>query len=76
MFRALNSLFGERLTLYAAIFYLLSAVTVIATAMSITRRQPVHVVLCLIVAFLSTAARFYLLGAPLLAANSIFSRPS
>ncbi len=36
--------------------------------MSITRRQPIHVVLYLIVAFLSTAALFYLLGAPLLAA--------
>jgi NADH-quinone oxidoreductase subunit J len=56
------------LTFYAAIFYLLSAVTVIATAMAITRRQPVHAVLYLIVAFLSTAALFFLLGAPLLAA--------
>jgi NADH-quinone oxidoreductase subunit J len=54
-------------TLYAAIFYLLSAVTVAATAMAITRRQPVHSVLYLIVAFLGTAALFFLLGAPLLA---------
>ena len=56
------------MTLYAAIFYLLSAVTVVATAIAITRRQPVHAVLYLIVAFLGTAALFFLLGAPLLAA--------
>ena len=56
------------MTLYAAIFYLLAAVTVAATAMAITRRQPVHAVLYLIVAFLGTAALFFLLGAPLLAA--------
>ncbi|OGP73377.1 MAG: NADH-ubiquinone/plastoquinone oxidoreductase subunit 6 [Deltaproteobacteria bacterium RBG_16_50_11] len=56
------------MTLYAAIFYLLSAVTVLATAIAITRRQPVHAVLYLIVAFLGTAALFFLLGAPLLAA--------
>jgi NADH-quinone oxidoreductase subunit J len=55
-------------TLYAAIFYLLAAITVAATAMAITRRQPVHAVLYLIVAFLGTAALFFLLGAPLLAA--------
>jgi NADH-quinone oxidoreductase subunit J len=55
-------------TLYAAIFYVLSAVTVVATAMAITRRQPVHAVLYLIVAFLTTAALFFLLRAPLLAA--------
>ena len=56
------------MTLYAAIFYLLAAVTVVATAMAITRRHPVHAVLYLIVAFLGTAALFFLLGAPLLAA--------
>ncbi len=56
------------MTLYAAIFYLLSAVTVVATAVAITRRQPIHAVLYLIVAFLGTAALFFLLGAPLLAA--------
>jgi len=56
------------MTLHAAIFYLLSAVIVVATAMAITRRQPVHAVLYLIVAFLGTGALFFLLGAPLLAA--------
>jgi NADH-quinone oxidoreductase subunit J len=55
-------------TLYSAVFYFLSGVTVVATAMAITRRQPVHAVLYLIVSFLGTAALFFLLGAPLLAA--------
>ena len=56
------------MTLYGAIFYLLSAVILVATAMAITRRQPVHAVLYLVIAFLGTAALFFLLGAPLLAA--------
>ena len=56
------------MTLCSAVFYFLSGVTVVATAMAITRRQPVHAVLYLIVSFLGTAALFFLLGAPLLAA--------
>jgi len=55
-------------TLYAFIFYLLGIVILTATGLAITRRQPVHAVLYLIVAFLGTAALFFLLGAPLLAA--------
>ena len=56
------------MTLYAVIFYLLGVVILTATGLAITRRQPVHAVLYLIVAFLGTAALFFLLGAPLLAA--------
>ena len=56
------------MTLYTAIFYLLAIVILTATGLAITRRQPVHAVLYLIVAFLGTAALFFLLGAPLLAA--------
>jgi NADH-quinone oxidoreductase subunit J len=56
------------MTPYAAIFYLLAVIILIATVLSITRRQPIHAVLYLIVAFLATAALFFLLGAPLLAA--------
>ncbi len=56
------------MTLFVAIFYLLAALILVATAVAITRRQPVHAVLYLIVAFLGTAALFFLLGAPLLAA--------
>jgi len=55
-------------TLYAVIFYLLGLIILVATALAITRRQPVHAVLYLIVAFLGTAALFFFLGAPLLAA--------
>jgi NADH-quinone oxidoreductase subunit J len=56
------------MTLYAAIFYALAIVILTATGLAITRRQPIHAVLYLIVSFLGTAALFFLLGAPLLAA--------
>jgi NADH-quinone oxidoreductase subunit J len=56
------------MTLHALIFYLLGIVILLATGLAVTRRQPVHAVLYLIVAFLGTAALFFLLGAPLLAA--------
>jgi NADH-quinone oxidoreductase subunit J len=55
-------------TLHAVLFYLLSIIILVATGLAITRRQPVHAVIYLVVAFLGTAALFYLLGAPLLAA--------
>jgi NADH-quinone oxidoreductase subunit J len=54
-------------TLYAVIFYALALIILVATGLAITRRQPIHAVLYLIVAFLGTAALFFLLGAPLLA---------
>jgi NADH-quinone oxidoreductase subunit J len=56
------------MTVYTAIFYLLAIVILMATGLAITRRQPVHAAAYLIVAFLGTAALFFLLGAPLLAA--------
>jgi NADH-quinone oxidoreductase subunit J len=56
------------MSLYAAIFYLLAIVILTATGLAITRRQPIHAVLYLIAGFLGTAALFFLLGAPLLAA--------
>jgi NADH-quinone oxidoreductase subunit J len=56
------------MTLFAIIFYLLGIVILTATGLAVTRRQPVHAVLYLIVAFLGTAGLFSLLGAPLLAA--------
>ena len=56
------------MTLYGLIFYVLGTLIAVATALAITRRQPIHAVLYLIVAFLGTAALFLLLGAPLLAA--------
>ncbi len=56
------------MTIYSLIFYVLAILVVAATAVAITRRQIVHAALYLIVAFLGTAAIFFLLGAPLLAA--------
>ena len=56
------------MTLYGLIFYILAIIILVATALAITRRQPIHAVLYLIVTFLATAALFLLLGAPLLAA--------
>ena len=56
------------MTLFAIIFYVLAIIIVVATGLSVTRRQPVHAVIYLIVAFLATAALFFLLGAPLPAA--------
>ncbi len=56
------------MTIYAGIFYILAIIIIVATALAVTRRQPVHAVLYLVVAFLGTAALFCLLGAPLLAA--------
>jgi len=56
------------MTVYSAIFYLLAAVIIAATVLAVTRRQPVHAVLYLVIGFLGTSCLFYLLGAPLLAA--------
>jgi len=56
------------MTVYTVIFYVLAILILGSTLLAITRRQPVHAVLYLIVAFLGTAALFFMLGAPLLAA--------
>lgn len=56
------------MTFYAGIFYVLAIIILVATALAITRRQPVHAVVYLVIAFLGTALLFSLLGAPLLAA--------
>jgi NADH-quinone oxidoreductase subunit J len=55
------------MTTLGAIFYVLAGITLTATALAITRRQPVHAVIYLIVSFFSLAPIFYLLGAPFLA---------
>ncbi|SHI98804.1 NADH dehydrogenase subunit J [Malonomonas rubra DSM 5091] len=49
-------------------FYLAGAIAVIATALAITRSNPVHAVIYLVNSFFALALLFYLLGAPLLAA--------
>lgn len=62
---------GEALTLFGAIFYLLAAFIVAATALAVTRRDPIHAVVYLVISFLGSAVLFYLLGAPFLAAMQV-----
>jgi len=52
----------------AYLFYILSAVALLATLMCITRKNPVHAVIYLVHGFFALALIFYLLGAPLVAA--------
>ncbi len=59
------------MTLYGGIFYAISAIILISTGAAITRRNPVHSVVYLVVSFFGTALLFYLLGAPLLAALEV-----
>jgi len=54
-------------SLTTILFYLLAAVIIAATGMAITRRQPVHAVVYLVVSFFATAVLFALMGAPLVA---------
>jgi NADH-quinone oxidoreductase subunit J len=58
-------------TLYRVIFYVVAAVIVGATALAITRRNPIHAVVYLVISFLGSAVLFFLLGAPFLAAVEI-----
>jgi len=55
------------MSLYAFIFYLLSAILLVSTAVAITRRDAVHAVVYLMISFIATGLIFYLLGAPFLA---------
>src|SRR3954462_8510536 len=50
------------------VFYVASAVAVLATIVAITRNHAVHALLYLIVSLLAIAVIFYVLGAPFLAA--------
>ncbi|WP_429886279.1 NADH-quinone oxidoreductase subunit J family protein, partial [Geoalkalibacter halelectricus] len=50
------------------IFYILGFTALAATALCITRRNPVHAVVYLVQALFALALMFYLLGAPLVAA--------
>lgn len=59
------------MTLYAIIFYVVAVLIVVATALAITRRNPVHAVVYLIISFFGSAMLFYLLGAPFLAALEV-----
>jgi len=55
------------MTIYSIIFYVLAAIILITTAIAITRRNLVHVVVYLVFSFFGSAMMFYLFGAPLLA---------
>ncbi|MCM2359193.1 MAG: NADH-quinone oxidoreductase subunit J [Geobacteraceae bacterium] len=49
------------------IFYILAAVTVIATLFAITEKHAVHAIVYLVTSFFALAVIFFLLGAPLVA---------
>jgi NADH-quinone oxidoreductase subunit J len=59
------------MTLYSIIFYLLGLIILVSTALAITRKNPVHAIVYVVVSFFATALLFYLLGAPLLAALEV-----
>jgi NADH-quinone oxidoreductase subunit J len=59
------------MTLFALYFYLTALMILGSTIMAITRRNPVHAVVYLILSFLGTALLFYILGAPFLAALEV-----
>jgi NADH-quinone oxidoreductase subunit J len=54
-----------------AIFYIAATVAVLSTILVITRLNPVHALLYLIVSLMSVAMIFYLLGAPFAAALEV-----
>ncbi|MDH3997715.1 MAG: NADH-quinone oxidoreductase subunit J [Desulfuromonadales bacterium] len=51
-----------------ALFYILGLIMLSATLLCITRRNPVHAVIYMVLALFALALEFYLLGAPLVAA--------
>ena len=53
------------------LFYILGFIMLAATLLCITRRNPVHAVIYLVVSFFALALMFYLLGAPLVAAFEV-----
>ena len=59
------------MNLYAPIFYMVAGLIIVATGLAITRRNPVHAVIYLVISFFGSAMLFYLLGAPFLAALEV-----
>lgn len=59
------------MTLYTLCFYLIAVLILVTTGLAITRRNPVHAVVYLILSFLGSAMLFYLFGAPFLAALEV-----
>jgi len=54
-----------------ALFYVASAVALVATAMVVTRPNAVHALMYLVVSFLAVALDFWVLGAPFIAALEV-----
>jgi NADH-quinone oxidoreductase subunit J len=52
-------------------FYIAAVVAILATLMAITRRNPVHALLYLVVSLLAVALVFYVIGAPFIAALEV-----
>jgi len=59
------------MSLTQLLFYLLGGVIALSTGLAVTRREPVHAVVYLVVSFFATAVLFALLGAPLVAVLQI-----
>lgn len=59
------------MSLTQLLFYLLGCVIALSTGLAVTRREPVHAVVYLVVSFFATAVLFALLGAPLVAVLQI-----
>jgi NADH-quinone oxidoreductase subunit J len=55
------------MTISGIIFYVLAAIILAATVLSITRRNVMHAIIYLVISFFAMAPLFYLLGAPFLA---------
>src|SRR6185437_12702985 len=55
----------------AVIFYIAAAVAIAATILTITRVNPVHALLYLIVSLLAVAVVFFVMGAPFIAALEV-----
>lgn len=53
------------------VFYIAAVVAILATVLTITRLNPVHALLYLVVSLLAVAVVFYILGAPFIAALEV-----
>ena len=51
----------------SALFYILAAVTVVATVLAITEKHAVHAIVYLVTSFFALAVIFFMLGAPVVA---------
>lgn len=54
-----------------AVFYIAAVIAILATILTITRLNPIHALLYLIVSLLAVAVVFYVLGAPFVAALEV-----